>query len=74
MSKYTWDETETGIAYLEYACANSKPWRTFAYAKLQSSGGWIGKYHNGSRWVRTPGEYPLKEIKPLLETTVELLE
>lgn len=75
MSKYTWDESpKRDRVYLEHIDVSNVHFYAVAYACLQHSGGWVGKYLTGSGWVSIAGEYPLEEIKRILETTVELLE
>ena len=46
-----------------------------AVAKNEHGPGWIGKYRPGTYMPFTtlPGEYPLEELKRILETTVALL-
>ncbi len=45
------------------------------YIGRQDNGLWAGGYslEGGLNYVNFPGEYPLEEIKPLLETTIALL-
>lgn len=41
------------------------------------SGLWMGGYvsgHNNQDFTHLPGEYPLEELKAILETTITLLE